>query len=68
MSRMRNERSAGIYLGGEDDPISERTMQRWRLTGEGPGYVKMGKMIRYSEDQLDAYKAARLRSSTSAAA
>lgn len=26
------ERDAGKYLGGEQHPVSERTLQRWRLS------------------------------------
>lgn len=27
--------------------ISARTLQRWRLEGRGPDYVKLGKCVRY---------------------
>ena len=60
-----DEVGAGVYLGGEGNPVSPRTMQRWRLTGEGPEYIKLNRAVRYERAALDAYKAARRRTSTS---
>jgi hypothetical protein len=45
--------------------ISPRTLERWRLTGEGPRYLKLGKRILYREDDIEAYEADRLHASTS---
>jgi hypothetical protein len=68
MSRVFDEAGAARFLGG-DKPLSVRTMQRWRQTGEGPEFFKMGgKLIRYSEDKLVAYRDGRRRTSTSEAA
>jgi hypothetical protein len=49
------ETAAGIYIGGEEDPISERTLQRWRLERFGPAYVKIGRLVRYRKSALDAF-------------
>jgi excisionase family DNA binding protein len=46
--------------------LSERTLERLRLTGGGPRYVKCGRSVRYRECDLDAWIAARVVSSTSA--
>jgi len=60
-----DEVGAGKYLGGEDSPVSPRSMQRWRLEDTGPEYVKIGKLIRYQKSALDAKLAACVRGSTS---
>jgi len=59
------ERDAGRYLGGERDPVSERTLQRWRLEGVGPKFLKLGRLVRYRKSDLESWSDAQLRSSTS---
>jgi excisionase family DNA binding protein len=46
--------------------LSERTLERLRVQGGGPLYVKAGRAVRYRECDLDAWIAARIVSSTSA--
>ena len=62
-----DEEGAAAYIGGDNSPISTRTMQRWRLEGVGPTFVKLGRMVRYRKSDLDAFLEARVRSSTSCA-
>jgi excisionase family DNA binding protein len=45
--------------------LSTRTMERLRLTGGGPVYVKCGRSVRYREADLETWIAARIVSSTS---
>jgi excisionase family DNA binding protein len=45
--------------------ISERTLERLRESGGGPGYFKIGRLIRYSRSDVESWLAARLRDSTS---
>lgn len=46
--------------------ISKHTLNRWRVTGEGPPFVKYGpRLVRYSEGTLDAWAAERRYGSTS---
>jgi excisionase family DNA binding protein len=45
--------------------LSERTLERLRLQGGGPVYVKAGRSVRYRESDLEAWIAARVVSSTS---
>lgn len=45
--------------------ISTRTLERYRVAGDGPRFVKMGRLVRYRADDLDAWLAGRARSSTS---
>ena len=58
------ERAAANYLGGEQ-PLSIKTMQRWRLDGRGPSFIKVGRLVRYSQESLDQYLAGQVRRSTS---
>ncbi|WP_425450498.1 helix-turn-helix transcriptional regulator [Virgifigura deserti] len=59
-----DEEGAGRYLGGTR-PVSKRTLQRWRLEGSGPVYIKLSRSVRYRKSDLDAFIAAGLRHSTS---
>jgi predicted site-specific integrase-resolvase len=65
MVSILDEENAGKYIGGDQSPISPRTLQRWRVTGEGPPFVKIGRAVRYREDDLEKFIAERRRSSTS---
>jgi Helix-turn-helix domain len=60
-----DEHSAARYLGGAK-PLSVRTVQRMRLEGTGPRFIKVGAAVRYSRDDLDEFLARNRRSSTSA--
>ena len=46
---------------------SERTLERLRLNGNGPRYVKATRRVLYREADLEAWLASRLTSSTSEA-
>ena len=46
--------------------LSERTLERWRVTGTGPRFVKTGRLVRYRETDLAAWIDTRAVSSTSA--
>jgi excisionase family DNA binding protein len=45
--------------------LSERTLERLRVTGGGPRFLKAGKAVRYREADLQAWIEARLFNSTS---
>jgi predicted DNA-binding transcriptional regulator AlpA len=55
-----NRNGAAEYLG-----ISRKTLDNWRTTGRGPRFLKLGSRVLYPVVELDAFKAANLRSSTS---
>ena len=55
-----NTVEAGRYLG-----LSHRTLRRYRVTGEGPLYYRLGGRVRYRRDDLDAWAAKRQEASTS---
>jgi excisionase family DNA binding protein len=46
--------------------LSERTLERLRLRGGGPHYVKAGRAVRYRETDLEEWIADRVVTSTSA--
>lgn len=47
--------------------LGKPTIERFRVTGEGPRYCKLGGAVRYRRADLDAWLEGRLTSSTSAA-
>jgi hypothetical protein len=55
-----NQREAADYLR-----LSERTLERMRLLGTGPRYVKASRLVRYRDEDLESWIAARVRTSTS---
>ena len=49
--RYMTQSEAADYLG-----VSQRTLEKWRHDGKGPGYVKVSrKMIRYVRETLDRF-------------
>lgn len=44
--------------------ISHRTLERWRWTGEGPKFLKMGGRVVYRLEDIEAFEAERSRDST----
>ncbi len=54
-----NTHEAAEYLG-----LAEITLQIWRQNGNGPPYVKIGRAVRYSLQDLDEWVNARKVSST----
>jgi len=36
--------------------LSRRTLQRWRINGEGPKSVKISNRVRYSESSIKKYE------------
>lgn len=45
--------------------ISHRTLERWRWTGEGPKFLKVGGRVVYRLSDIEEYEHAMIRSSTS---
>ena len=52
-------REAADYLG-----LSSRTLDRYRVSGEGPVFHRFGGRVRYTHSDLDAWAKARRRAST----
>jgi predicted DNA-binding transcriptional regulator AlpA len=49
-SKVFDEREAAGFLG-----CSVALMRKWRLFREGPSYVKMGRLVRYRQEDLTAF-------------
>lgn len=47
--------------------LSKPTLERFRLSGDGPIYAKLGGAVRYRRQDLEAWLESRLTRSTSAA-
>jgi len=50
INNMMNEKDAAKHLG-----MSVKWMQQARCYGHGPKYIKIGRSVRYREEDLDAY-------------
>jgi len=48
--------------------ISQRTLERQRVSGDGPPFVKLGRCVRYRLSDLAGYVESRVRTSTSESA
>lgn len=62
MPRRMNVRQAAQYLG-----VSKSWLDKKRVEGGGPHFVKLGRRIVYEREDLDAYACARKVDSTSKA-
>ena len=60
MACLLTESEASLRLG-----LSVRTLQKWRLQGNGPRFVKLGHAVRYDPADLDEYISTARRTSTS---
>jgi predicted DNA-binding transcriptional regulator AlpA len=62
--RLLNEHEAAERLG-----LKVATLRRWRWSGDGPGFIKLGgargSAVRYAPADLAAFVAAGVRASTS---
>jgi excisionase family DNA binding protein len=56
-----NTREAAAYTR-----LGKPTLERFRITGDGPRYAKLGGAVRYRRCDLDAWLESRLINSTSA--
>jgi len=45
--------------------LSERTLERWRVTGSGPAFCKLGRRVLYRAADLDEWIALHIMHSTS---
>ncbi len=49
--RLLNHKDTAAHLG-----VSERTLERWRMEGHGPAFVRVGpRRLGYRESVLDAW-------------
>jgi hypothetical protein len=45
--------------------VKKQTLENWRLRGEGPAFIKVGRRVFYRLSVVDAWLAGRVRNSTS---
>jgi len=55
-----NEKQAAKRLG-----VGDKCLQAWRVRGGGPTYLKIGRLVKYSESDLTIWLETRRRQSTS---
>jgi excisionase family DNA binding protein len=55
-----NTKEAAAYVR-----LGKPTLERFRITGDGPAYVKLGSAVRYRKSDLDAWLVSRVTRSTS---
>lgn len=60
---LRNNTDAAAYLG-----LGASTLEKLRMTGKGPVYLKIGRRCLYAQHDLDAWLAQHRRISTTRAA
>ncbi len=53
-------KKAAAYLN-----LSSHTLDKWRWSGGGPKYLKLGRSIRYCQDALDRFISESIRHHTS---
>jgi excisionase family DNA binding protein len=41
--------------------VSRSTLQSWRYAGRGPRFIKLGRLVRYRNADIDAYLTAQTR-------
>jgi predicted DNA-binding transcriptional regulator AlpA len=63
MDRLLDQRKAAEILG-----VSVRTLERHRITGTGPQFCRLGRLVRYRECDVEEWVSRSLRTSTSDAA
>ena len=44
--------------------ISPRTLERWRWTGDGPAFIKIGGRVVYRLEDVETYERTQLRAGT----
>jgi predicted site-specific integrase-resolvase len=44
--------------------VSPRTLERWRWMGQGPRFLKAGGRVVYRVEDIEAFEAAQMRTST----
>ena len=60
MDPLLNQKQAARILG-----LSVRSLERYRVAGTGPRYVRLGHLIRYRQSDLKEWIDSHLRNSTS---
>lgn len=62
--KLLSPKCAAEHLGGTH-PLSVKTLEKWRHTGYGPEYIKLGHTVRYELAKLDEWLEGQRRKNTS---
>lgn len=62
---MDNTRLVDTKGAADHTALAPNTLEKMRVAGEGPPFVKLGRAVRYRLCDLDAWAASRLTTSTS---
>jgi len=60
MSKLNSVEEAADKIG-----MAVSTLNKWRVAGFGPKFVKLGKRVLYRDEDIEAFITAGIRSSTS---
>jgi hypothetical protein len=60
MKRFMRTPAAGAYLQGEYGIGAARTLGKYRCIGGGPPYRRLGRIVVYNQEDLDAWAQAKL--------
>jgi len=63
--KFHDTKSAAQILCEGGKGLSPRTLEKWRVLGVGPAFVKFGSRVMYSERDLEIWAEAQRRNSTS---
>ena len=63
--QMFSTKSAAAYVSDPDSPLSPRTLEKWRIVGGGPAFIRVGGRVFYSRRDLDQWLVSCRRRSTS---
>jgi len=61
--KLRDTHSAADRIG-----VGFNTLEKWRVKGEGPPFIRVGRLVKYSDEDVDQWLASRRTTSTSEAA
>lgn len=69
MQKISNPENVAVLLTPHETAgrlrVSESTLAKWRMTGDGPEFTKMGAKVRYPAPAVERFIANRTRRSTS---
>jgi hypothetical protein len=59
-TNLRDTSQAAVRL-----KVKKRRLESWRQIGQGPRYIKVGRSVRYADEDLDEFIRSNRRNSTS---
>lgn len=56
---------AALFISDLEDPLSPRTLEKWRWAGTGPRFIRVGGRVYYRLSDLEDWLRSQTRASTS---